>query len=290
MTRYTVAIDETPAGWKTVEWVNTCVGQPTDSVRLLTVSEFYGEALTRSEQRLHEAAALVHKAHPDLEVEEDVTGGPTADRLVFDAGEGDVLVIGGNQVHRFLAALSGRVAERVVAHAVTPVVVVPERWVASSGPVVVGVDSRTAASALAFAADVASQQGRRLVFVRAWELPSVASPYGMVYLDTDRKLWEHESQLELDAAIRAVSRSHPDLVTRAEMRQGSPRGVMVRAAEEASLVVVGRRHRTAIGAFLLGSVSETLMHEGQTPVCIVPPMSVAAVRREAVAQTTSERA
>ena len=88
-----------------------------------------------------------------------------------------------------LATLSGRVAERVVAHSRTPVVLVPEHWSrATGGAVLVGVDGGTAAAALAFAADTAARQGRELVLVRAWEVPTAIVSYASIYLEEDRGL------------------------------------------------------------------------------------------------------
>ncbi|WP_066516291.1 universal stress protein [Curtobacterium ammoniigenes] len=275
MTGYTVAIDDTPAAWKTVEWVDGAL-RPGDRVRLLTVSEFYGETYTRSEGRLDAAERRLAESHPDVVIAHDIVGGPTADRLVLDGSRDDVLVIGSQQVHRFTATLAGRVAERVVAHSTRPVLVVPENWERTEGPVLVGVDSVTAAAALGFAADLAGRSGRDLVLVRAWRPIYDSLPYSGVYLDEDRDLWEHEGRLELDAAIRAIGKAHPDLHVRGARREGSIADSLLHeaAAEHAALIVVGRRHHSALSAFLGGSVSEEIMHRGHTPLCVVPPTAV----------------
>lgn len=270
MTAYTVAIDDTTAAWRTIDWIVDVVDPLSDSVRLLTVSEFTGEALTRSEERLAAAEERIRAAHGGLAVTHDVTGGPTTDRLVSDAARGDVLVIGGNQVHTFSAAVRGRVAERVVAHTVTPVVVVPEHWERSDGPVVVGVDGRSASAALSWAADRAARCRHELDLVRAWAVPSAVDAYASVYLQEDRDLWSKEADLELRAALRAVGAAHPGLRVTGEAVEGQARDVVLRSSRGASLVVVGRRHRTALGGFLTGSVGERLMHEGHVPVCVVP--------------------
>ncbi|MFJ7287062.1 MULTISPECIES: universal stress protein [unclassified Curtobacterium] len=270
MTAYTVAIDDSVAGWKTVDWTVEAVDPAADVVRLLTVSEVYGEALTRSEHRLEAAEQRLRNAHPGLAITHDVTGGPTADRLVADAALGDVLVIGARQVHTIAATIRGRVAERVVAHATTPVVAVPEQWERSDGPIVVGVDARSAAAALAWAADAADRRGRDLALVRAWAVPTAMAPYANIYLEEDRVLWSNEADIELRAALRAVGEAHPALRVDGASVEGQPRDVVLQSSRGASLVVVGRRHRTALGGFLAGSVGERLMHHGHAPVCIVP--------------------
>lgn len=270
MTAYTVAIDDTTAAWRTVDWIADAVDPATDSVRLVTVSEYTGEALERSEERLEAAEQRLRSTHAELTVRHDVTGGPTVDRLVSDATRGDMLVIGGNQVHTFVAAARGRVAERVVAHAVTPVVVVPEHWERSDGPVVVGVDGRSASAALSWAADRAARGRHELALVRAWAVPSAVDVYAAVDLQEDRDLWSKEADLELRAALRAVGAAQPGLHVTGEAVEGQARDVVLRSSRGASLIVVGRRHRTALGGFITGSVGERLMHEGHAPVCIVP--------------------
>ncbi|AOX67182.1 hypothetical protein BJK06_16950 [Curtobacterium sp. BH-2-1-1] len=274
-TCWTVAVDDSDAAWNSLDWVDGVV-QDTDTVRLETVHEPRGETLDRSTGRLTIAEHRLRERHPGLRVERAVVSGPTLARLLDDATDTDVLVIGGRRSERLWASLTGRVAERVVAHATAPVVVVPEHWRPGrvDDAVVAGVDGRTASSALGFAARYAQRCRDGLVLVRAWEPPTSVSPFGAVYLERDRPLWEHEGQLELDAAIRAVSRSHPELRMRGELRQGRPSEVLIRAATTASLVVVGRRHGSALGAFLTGSVGEVLLHRASAPVCVVPPADV----------------
>lgn len=270
MTSYTVAVDDTEAGSRTVDWVDAVV-RPRDRVRLLTVSELYSESVLRTEQRLQQAAARLRTRHPGLDVACSVPEGPTVERILLHAVGGDVLVLGARRAHAVLATLGGRIAERVVARTTVPVVAVPEGWRATDGPVVVGVDGATASAALAFAADTADERGRDLVLVRSWEVPLSISPFADIYLAEDRELWEQECTLELQAAARAVAARHPDLRVRAVRHHGAAAdGILDAAADGASLVVTGRRHRTALGAFLAGSVGEDLVHRSSTPVCIVP--------------------
>lgn len=270
MTSYTVAVDESDAGMRTVDWIDENV-RPGDDVRLLTVSELSSETVLRAEQRLERAETRLRLGHPGLVVSCSVPGGPTVVRLLLDSEHSDVLVLGARQAHVVLATLGGRIAERVVARTTIPVVAVPERWHRGAGPIVVGIDSRTASAALAFAAERAAASGNELVLVRAWDVPLTASPFANIYLADDRELWEHESTLELQAATRAVVARHAALVVRGVRRFGPASAALLEeAGTDASLVVTGRQHRTAIGAFLGGSVGETLMHRSGAPVCIVP--------------------
>ncbi len=268
--RWSVAIDETAAGWNTLQWIAHNVAD-VDTVRLVTVHERFGEASERSTGRLTIARHLLTERHPGLRIEQEVMDGPTLGRLLEEIGEADALVIGGRRSDRVWASLAGRVAERVIAGIAGPVVVVPERWQPTPAPsVVVGVEAETATRALEFAMERVAQRGGDLVLVRAWEPPTNVSPIGRVYLARDAPRWEHEGQLELDAAIRRVSRDLPDLRMRAELRQGRPAAVLQRSEEATALIVIGRRHRSAVAGSLFGSVGEHLVHYSRVPVCVVP--------------------
>jgi nucleotide-binding universal stress UspA family protein len=163
------------------------------------------------------------------------------------------------------------IGRRLVGRTLAPVVVVPVGWSGATGPVVVGVDGRTAEDALAFGAETAARLGTTLVLVRSWTAPTHVSPYGMVSLQSDREVGEHESQLELDAAMRMVGAAFPDLRVRAELHQGPATDVLTRAAESAGLVVMGRRHHSVMQMLVTGSIGRRVMLRSSTPVCVVPP-------------------
>lgn len=262
MVRYTVALDHTPNSWRALEWIDHTVTPQTDSVQLVTVSTFGGESRTRADSRLRMAEARLAHHHPELSITRAVTCEPPLD----SGADGDVLVVGAGP-----SGLHSAVGRQLLGHSAVPVVVVPERWSTSAGPVVVGVDGRTASDALGFAADAAEQSGATLLMVRSWASPARVSPYGMVYLASDHEVWEHESQLELDAAMRAVNLSHPDLRMRGELHQGRPDDVLVRAGESARLIVLGRHRHSIVTTLLVGSVGHRVMRSTRTPVCIVAP-------------------
>lgn len=263
MVRYTVALDHTPHSWRALEWIDATVIPTVDSVRLVTISTFGGESRLHSGSRLQIAESRLAHHHPRLSVTRWVVGEPTTGA----PANGEVLVIGTGR-----PAWHSGVGRRLLEHATGPVVVVPERWSAAPGSVVVGIDGQTGGAALQFAADTAGRSGTTLVMVRSWVSPAHVSPYGMVYLASDRAIWEHESQLELDAAMRAVNLTHPDLRTRGELHQGRPDDVLVRAGGSATLIVVGRHHHSMLETILLGSVGRRVMLRSRTPVCVVAPV------------------
>ncbi|WP_186377214.1 universal stress protein [Curtobacterium pusillum] len=271
MTRYTVAVDASDAAREAVQWIGEVADPRSDSVRLVTVAELFGELPSLAEARLLEARTTLREQRPGLQITTEVVGGWTVHGLVSEGAAGDVLVIGGRQRHRFVASLQGRVAERAVARALTPVVVVPESRAHHDGAVVVGVDSRSAGTALVYAATVASGRHLDLVLTRAWQAPFVRTPYGIAYYEDDLPTWERKANLEIEAALHAVEARYPALPTLGRVRRGSVEGVLLRESTAASMIVTGRRHRTALGGLLTGSIGEALMHRAHVPIAVVGP-------------------
>ncbi|MFJ7288622.1 universal stress protein [Curtobacterium sp. NPDC098951] len=274
MTRYTVAVDDSDAAQAAVEWLAGVVDPGLDVVKAVSVPELVGDLPSRAEHRLLEARAVLLHHQPRLRVTTDLVDGGTVRGLLRGGATGDVLVIGGRQRRRLLAAVRGRVAERVVAEATMPVIVVPEERVELGGPVVLGVDSRSGAAALAYAGALAARWHRELVLVRAWQSPSTTTPFGAVYFEGDLSTWERTADLQLEAALHAVDAAHPDVAVLGRPRRGSAGHVLLHESASASLVVVGRRHRSAVTGLLSGSVGERLMHEAHVPVLIVPPRAM----------------
>lgn len=274
MTRYTIAVDDSDATEAAVGWLAETVDPRLDVVRVISVPELVGDLPSTAERRLVETRSVLLRHHPRLSVTTGLVDGGTVRGILGGAATGDVLVIGGRQRRRLLASLHGRVAERVVAGAATPVIVVPEERVEHGGPVVVGVDSRSGAGALAYAGAFAARWHRELVLVRAWQSPSTTTPFGAVYFEGDLSAWARTADLQLAAALHAVDAAYPEVSALGRARRGSAARVLLHESASASLVVVGRRHGSAVGGLLAGSVGESVMHDAHVPVLVVPPTSV----------------
>lgn len=117
-------------------------------------------------------------------------------------------------------------------------------------PVVVGYDSsEISAKAVNWASGTAERLGRPLKVVSARE--NEATP------------------IRSTEAVEAVRASKPGLEVTGEDPLGSGAGVMVRAGEDASMVVMGNRGRGRITSALLGTVSMTTAQHAPCPVVII---------------------
>jgi nucleotide-binding universal stress UspA family protein len=131
--------------------------------------------------------------------------------------------------------------------------------------VVVGVDASPASdAALAWACEEGRLRGSRVValhvIVVPYELPRIP-------IDVPVGELEREGQQVLDDAL---ARAPTDGVAlEPQLLEGAPGELLVEASESAELVVVGTRRHGGLASFVLGSVSNTVVHHAHCPVVVV---------------------
>jgi len=136
--------------------------------------------------------------------------------------------------------------------------------------IVVGVDgSKPSIRALQWAARQAEWSGATLEVLTAWTFPEHPAPLGIV----PRVPWPEEliaeARVKLDEVIRdALPNMDPQRVI-ARVIRGSAVPVLLDAARDAELLVVGSRGRGAMAELLLGSVSEHCVRHAGCPVVVV---------------------
>ncbi|MER5913549.1 universal stress protein [Streptomyces sp. NPDC001982] len=137
-----------------------------------------------------------------------------------------------------------------------------------SGPrVVVGVDgSPSSHAALRWAVRYAGLVGGHVDALAAWELGGL---YGWsapaVDTDFDEEVARQQLTQELTDALGTEGAGE----VRALLVRGNPVDVLLRAAEDAEIVVVGSHGRGGFARALLGSVSQNVAQHASCPVVIV---------------------
>ncbi|MGW0627037.1 universal stress protein [Streptomyces sp. NPDC002758] len=137
-----------------------------------------------------------------------------------------------------------------------------------SGPrVVVGVDaSPSSHAALRWAVRYAGLVGGHVDALAAWELGGL---YGWsapaVDTDFDEEVARQQLTQELTDALGTEGAGE----VRAFLVRGNPVDVLLRAAEDAEIVVVGSHGRGGFARALLGSVSQNVAQHASCPVVIV---------------------
>jgi nucleotide-binding universal stress UspA family protein len=121
-------------------------------------------------------------------------------------------------------------------------------------PVVVGIDGRPeGVLALRWAAYEARLTGRELMLVHVHDRPLVAA------------------DPILEAAVACVHAREPDVAVARISSVGTPVEVLLAAAADAALVVVGSGHGGQFARFGLGSVSTAMATRARCPVVVVRP-------------------
>jgi nucleotide-binding universal stress UspA family protein len=138
------------------------------------------------------------------------------------------------------------------------------------GTVVVGVDGSLHSDiALTWAATYAQDHGRRLAIVHASALL-----VGMTTEPAGGRATRAAGEAVADAAREFVLRSHPSLTVSTCVATADPRDLLVEAAADAALVVLGSRGLGTVASLLLGSVSVALAAHAPCPVVVARPFPV----------------
>jgi nucleotide-binding universal stress UspA family protein len=138
--------------------------------------------------------------------------------------------------------------------------------------IVVGVDgSGCARDALTRAATEATLRGARLRVVCAWEVPPAVYAGGFAPGVDQATLdgFRENAEAVVREALAEVERLQPSVPCEGEVQQGQPAEVLLNAARDASLIVVGNRGRGGFASLLLGSVSQQVVHHAPCPVLVV---------------------
>lgn len=132
--------------------------------------------------------------------------------------------------------------------------------------IVVGTDgSPSSIAALRWAARQAELTGAALEVLMTWEWP-VTFAWSMVPNGNDPG---GDCEKALDEVLVPIRASHPDLPIRANVIEGHPAPILIKASHGADLLVLGSRGHGAFTGMLLGSVSEHCVSNAHCPVLVV---------------------
>lgn len=234
----------------------------------------------------HEAADGLRLRHPGVSVSVEQLSGRPSEVLATAAEAAGLLVLGSRGLSGLGGFLVGSVGQAVVAHARRPVVLVrageqaaDEHEQDPSGvpsaatsyrPVVLGLDTDSPdASVIEFAFEAAARRDTALRVVHSWPLP----PYFAYGLPEDPELnarLAKDDAAALTEALGSWRQKFPSVEVRAESRPGRPADHLSAASKEASLVVVGRRNRSAPVGPRIGPVTHAVLHHAAAPIAVVP--------------------
>ena len=243
---------------------------PPDPYCIAAATENLLTARTAAEVVLRKAAARAHSVASDIEV--STTGLPgTPSHILLGQAAGARLLVLGSRARRGLRGLLTRsVSIHLAAHAPCPVVVVrPAQAVEAPGwsppRIVVGVDGRESA-ALGFAFHAARQRGLPLFALRAWTPDRPADLEG---ISGPRTLAELLARRALEHALERWRPDFPDVAVHTTLVRGDPAQALINHSHRAALLVIGTRGHGHFRGTVLGSVSQTVLQHGHSPIAVI---------------------
>jgi nucleotide-binding universal stress UspA family protein len=291
-----VGVDGSPTAHAALIWATEAAARRREQLRIVhglgmsmvmgtfsdSKSERYkaGEAAREAGHTiLTESSAYARGARPDLDVATVLAPEDAPAVLLNEARHGDVIVVGSRGLGAVRAIMLGSVSVRTSSHAPCPVVVVPESDDRDRhrGKVVVGVDgSDSSRRALRFALNHALATGSQVMVVNSWEVPLPADEASLAAdaQSLHEEVFDRQSE-EVVAGVLAevIDDRTQDLDISAVRMQADPVEALLKAGEDADLVVVGSRGRGGVRGLVMGSTSQGVLHHARGPVAVLPPHS-----------------
>ncbi|MBA0051168.1 universal stress protein [Streptomyces sp. AJS327] len=244
------------------------------SASSLTLPE--GEIAQLANRTITEAVERARRAEPGLEVTEDVVTGEALAVLEAESRTASLVVVGSRGLGGFTGLLLGSVAVHLSSHAACPVLVIRGQ-ATPGGPVVLGADgSRDGDAAVRFAFAEASMRGADLEAVHTWNNwtgPVTTTPGELAPLVYDVDMLRDEEERVLSQAVSGYQERYPEVTVRPRLENARTRQALIKASENAQLLVVGARGRGGFTGLLLGSVSQAVLHHAHCPVAVVRRIS-----------------
>jgi nucleotide-binding universal stress UspA family protein len=265
MEHIAVGVEDDAAGRSAVDWVIARARSKPLHIRLVTAlgwtstdQQTPGAVLAGVQHRIRDAA-------PDSTVEIELADGPKLHELIEESIDADLVVIGSHPDPRIRESRTESFPVSLAARSRCPVVVVPDDWRPSDGPIVTGIDAAGDSDAAAmFAAREAIALDRDLEILHAWE--PWAAP--------DTRTTQLEHQGVLDDAIERVRAAYPAVRVAGALAEAVAHDGMIANSRKASLIVLGTFRLGRESGVVLGKIHQEVMLSGKVPVCIVPLVDV----------------
>ena len=205
---------------------------------------------------------------PGIAVTAAIVDGQDSGVLLAESEGAELIVIGHRGLGDIAGYLTGALGLRLAGHTACPLLIV-RTSAAPGGPVVVGLDDLDDSQGLLdFALSQAQRDGRALVAVHAWLLPTrrAISPFQTMEYD----LLAAATAESLAATVERAQSRYPDVAVTCSTPCERPAAALVDAAAQASLLIVGSRGSRALHNLLLGSVSTKVTQHSPCSVLVVP--------------------
>jgi nucleotide-binding universal stress UspA family protein len=264
-----VGYNQTPEALAAFRWALEAA-----RVRHLPIHVVQAGRVTPHHAHHPDAPALTELAAPSEDwgvtiTTEQVPSASVAD-LARVAGADAIVVIGARHANSGLHALLGGSTSATIRESTCPLVVARPA-AHPNGPVVVGLsDHPESLKTLAWAFDHASRHHLPVHAVHAYHQP-VYSPDGAQ--ESHAQLADRTTQSEdllLHEEVAGFVEQYPDVTLTSQAVHDSAAHALIRASQDASLVVMGTRAHSLILALLVGSPPQVVAPRSACSVAVIP--------------------
>jgi nucleotide-binding universal stress UspA family protein len=271
-----VGLDWTRGAWQALDWAAEeaqHTGRPLLIVHVAHLAHHTERVPVDPDGTAHDLLAradtMLADRYPGVATATALLAGEPADVLVELSHPADLVVVG--RGHRDLPhRLLGSVANRVLAHAGCPAVVVPDGRGAGANVVVVGVsDSAGGAAALNFAFTEAARRGAEVVAVRSWSMREWRLAASAALPLSSPELWETQERTVLDDCLRPERDAFPAVHVRTVLTTEPVEVALEGESESAAMLVLGCRRAGGHLLPRLGPISSWAAHHFDCPVVVV---------------------
>ncbi|MEU6776616.1 universal stress protein [Streptomyces sp. NPDC046759] len=282
----TVGLDGSPESLAAARWAAEEAGRRKLTLRLLHAWPMLAPEPARlpaevdqnywAKRLVDTAQAELRTRHPGLAIDKSLVADDAEHALLQAALESEMVVLGSRGLESVESYFLGDVSMPVVARAERPVVLVRAEPRDEKGPataasrVVVTLKLRGSPDDLLdFAFHTAAARDVPVLAVHGRSVPLRArTPWGVDHGFSEETTRDAHEQVS--KTLQPWREKYPRVDVADSIRLESPAKAVVRAAEGASLLVVGRRRHRAGLAPHLGPVAQAAVHHGHCPVAVVP--------------------
>ena len=237
-----------------------------------TVSSDYLTTASSVESEKTDLDVVVERVRaddPHIAIDPVLVRGDPGERIRRFSRADTLVVVGARGPAESGRAHRWSIGSKLAANIGGPIAIIPVPTRQVGTGVVVGIDGSAASeAAIRFALAEAALLDQPLTAVHAWEAPPI---WQDAYVPNEAlfQSLEESHQLLLDEATREGVTLNPDLVVHQKLARGAAPRVLVRAARDASLLVVGNHGYRGLKRVLLGSVSHAVVLNVEIPTIVV---------------------
>lgn len=229
--------------------------------------ELVEAALQSGRRHIEECRALLSAEIPSIRA---LCEAQDPSSLILDTAvtvKADLIVMGTRDLTRLAEVFIGSVSHRVLAHSTVPTLIVKGAARAVSKVLMAVEGPEDAARLQAWLMAHPFKHPVSLMVLSVVASPPVTSEHGMVEQDVTHNERTLKARQVVDGTAKALN--GPQFTASADVHGGDPVEIICEVGQGYDLIVVSSHGRKGLSRFLMGSVSEDIVHRADRSVLVV---------------------